>query len=129
MAAVPAWLLLALRAVVAGVVACIVVYTVRHIVFTLNRLFARQRHPYLDIDSADWPSVTVVVPALARTASLDVRFSPAWPLAGAPFHAGGGSVETFASARPEHMLECAAGSGPGDGRGVGGVHRATRHLG
>lgn len=38
-------------------------YMLRHYVFTLNRLHGRQRHPYLDIDTADWPVVTVLVPA------------------------------------------------------------------
>ncbi|WER48369.1 glycosyltransferase family 2 protein [Cupriavidus sp. WKF15] len=38
-------------------------YAVRHYVFTLNRLFGRQRHPYLDIDVADWPPLTVLVAA------------------------------------------------------------------
>ncbi|MGE0384097.1 MAG: glycosyltransferase family 2 protein [Gammaproteobacteria bacterium] len=54
------------RAILAAyyaVVAVIVVYTIRHMVFTLNRLFGRQRHPYVDIDTADWPTVTVLVPA------------------------------------------------------------------
>jgi len=39
------------------------VYTVRHYYFTLNRLFGTQRHPYLDIVNADWPTVTVFVAA------------------------------------------------------------------
>lgn len=38
-------------------------YTVRHYHFTLNRLFGHQRHPYIDIDSADWPRVTVFIAA------------------------------------------------------------------
>jgi len=38
-------------------------YTVRHYHFTLNRLFGRQRHPYIDIDSADWPNITVFIAA------------------------------------------------------------------
>jgi len=41
----------------------ICVYTVRHYLFTLNRLFGFQRHPYIDIDTADWPDVTVLVAA------------------------------------------------------------------
>ncbi len=45
------------------VVALIAVYTVRHYCFTLNRLFGRQRHPYIDIDTADWPQITVLIPA------------------------------------------------------------------
>lgn len=38
-------------------------YTVRHYLFTINRLFARQRHPYADIITAEWPAVTVLIPA------------------------------------------------------------------
>jgi tRNA(Ile)-lysidine synthase len=34
------------------------------------------------------PHLGAIAPALARTARLAVRFRPAWPLAGAPFHAG-----------------------------------------
>lgn len=45
------------------IIALIVVYTIRHYVFTLNRLLGRQRHPYIDIDTADWPQVTVLVAA------------------------------------------------------------------
>jgi cellulose synthase/poly-beta-1,6-N-acetylglucosamine synthase-like glycosyltransferase len=41
----------------------ICIYTARHYYFTLNRLFGRQRHPYIDIDSADWPAVTVLIAA------------------------------------------------------------------
>jgi cellulose synthase/poly-beta-1,6-N-acetylglucosamine synthase-like glycosyltransferase len=38
-------------------------YTLRHYHFTLNRLFGRQRHPYIDIDTANWPMVTVFIAA------------------------------------------------------------------
>lgn len=41
----------------------ICIYTARHYYLTLNRLFGRQRHPYIDIDSAEWPAVTVLVAA------------------------------------------------------------------
>lgn len=51
------------RGVVYGVILVLAIYLVRHLLFTLNRLFGRQRHPYLDIDEADWPFVTVLVPA------------------------------------------------------------------
>jgi cellulose synthase/poly-beta-1,6-N-acetylglucosamine synthase-like glycosyltransferase len=50
------WLLVA-------IVAVLVVYTVRHYVFTVNRLFGRQRHPYVDVTVANWPHVTVLIPA------------------------------------------------------------------
>lgn len=46
-----------------GIVVLILIYTVRHYFFTLNRLFGTQRHPYVDIDNADWPSVTVFIAA------------------------------------------------------------------
>lgn len=41
----------------------ICIYTVRHYWFTLSRLFGRQRHPYVDMESATWPAVTVLVAA------------------------------------------------------------------
>jgi cellulose synthase/poly-beta-1,6-N-acetylglucosamine synthase-like glycosyltransferase len=46
-----------------AVIAFVIVYTVRHYFFTFNRLFGQQRHPYLDIDIADWPSVTIMIAA------------------------------------------------------------------
>ena len=46
-----------------SIVAVILVYTFRHYYFTLNRLFAHQRHPYVDIVTADWPTVTVFIAA------------------------------------------------------------------
>lgn len=52
-----------LKGIVLLVMATVFIYTFRHLIFTLNRMFSRQRHPYLDVDTADWPSVTVVVPA------------------------------------------------------------------
>jgi cellulose synthase/poly-beta-1,6-N-acetylglucosamine synthase-like glycosyltransferase len=45
------------------IVFVICLYTGRHYCFTLNRLFGFQRHPYIDIDTADWPPVTVLVAA------------------------------------------------------------------
>ncbi len=47
----------------AVIVALILFYTARHYWFTLNRLFGPQRHPYVDIDTADWPRVAVLVAA------------------------------------------------------------------
>jgi cellulose synthase/poly-beta-1,6-N-acetylglucosamine synthase-like glycosyltransferase len=43
--------------------ALICIYTARHYYFTLNRIFGRQRHPYSDIEEANWPAVTVLVAA------------------------------------------------------------------
>jgi cellulose synthase/poly-beta-1,6-N-acetylglucosamine synthase-like glycosyltransferase len=45
------------------VVAILVVYTIRHYLFTINRLIGRHRQPYLDIGIADWPETVVFVPA------------------------------------------------------------------
>lgn len=44
------------------VVGVMVIYTIRHYVFTLNRLFGRHRQPYVDIGTAAWPRVAVFVP-------------------------------------------------------------------
>jgi cellulose synthase/poly-beta-1,6-N-acetylglucosamine synthase-like glycosyltransferase len=49
--------------IVAVIVTVIVTYTARHYIFTLNRLFGRQRHPYVDINVARWPRITVVIAA------------------------------------------------------------------
>ena len=45
-----------------AIVAVLIVYTVRHYLFTLNRLFGRHRQPYVDIGTAAWPRVAVFVP-------------------------------------------------------------------
>lgn len=45
------------------IIAIVVVNLIRHYYFTLNRLLGHQRHPYLDLDTADWPRVTVLIPA------------------------------------------------------------------
>lgn len=44
------------------IVAVMVIYTIRHYLFTLNRLFGRHRQPYVDIGTAAWPRVAVFVP-------------------------------------------------------------------
>lgn len=46
-----------------AVIALVLVYTARHYAFTFNRLFGAQRHPYIDIDSGDWPPVAILVAA------------------------------------------------------------------
>lgn len=66
------------------VLALIIVYTLRHYHFAFNRLFGRQRHPYVDIETANWPTVTVfiaahneeVVIANSLEALLDVDYPP-----------------------------------------------------
>src|SRR5947209_2660681 len=45
------------------VILLICIYTVRHYCFTLNRVMGGQRHPYIDVDTADWPAVTVLIAA------------------------------------------------------------------
>jgi len=56
-------LILTLKITLWVIIALISVYTLRHYLFTLNRLYGRQRHPYVNIDTAQWPSVTVLVAA------------------------------------------------------------------
>lgn len=46
-----------------AVIVLVLVYTARHYYFTLNRLFGRQRHPFMDVSTAAWPHVTVMVAA------------------------------------------------------------------
>lgn len=46
-----------------AVIVLISVYTVRHYCFTLSRLFGEQRHPYVDVDTAEWPAVTILIAA------------------------------------------------------------------
>jgi cellulose synthase/poly-beta-1,6-N-acetylglucosamine synthase-like glycosyltransferase len=57
------WFLRVLAIILYVIVALIMVYAVRHMAFTLNRLFGKQRHPYLDIETAEWPRVTVFIAA------------------------------------------------------------------
>ena len=45
------------------VILLICIYTIRHYCFTLNRVMGEQRHPYIDIDTAEWPAVTVLIAA------------------------------------------------------------------
>jgi|APMI01.1.fsa_nt_gi cellulose synthase/poly-beta-1,6-N-acetylglucosamine synthase-like glycosyltransferase len=49
-----------------GLWTCVIVlaiYTLRHYFFTLNRLFGQHRQPFVDVIQAEWPSLTVFVPA------------------------------------------------------------------
>jgi cellulose synthase/poly-beta-1,6-N-acetylglucosamine synthase-like glycosyltransferase len=57
------WLLDVMLWLFIFVIFLVCLYIARHYAFTLNRLFGRQRRPYLDVDSATWPEVTVIVPA------------------------------------------------------------------
>ncbi len=58
-----AGLIALLQPIALVIVSVVLFYTVRHLFFTVNRLFGRQRHLYLDITQADWPPVTVIIPA------------------------------------------------------------------
>ncbi len=57
------WLVTVLLYALYTVIFFICVYIVRHYFFTLNRLFRKPRQPYVDIDTAEWPPVTVLIPA------------------------------------------------------------------
>ncbi len=63
-------MIIILKIILVMVMLLIFIYTVRHYIFTVNRLFGKQRHPYIDIDTANWPSVTVLVPAHNEEAVL-----------------------------------------------------------
>lgn len=39
------------------------IYTLRHYAFTLDRIAGTQRHPYADVDTAEWPEITVLIAA------------------------------------------------------------------
>ena len=76
-------MLIIIKILLSIVIVFIVIYTIRHYMLTLNRLFGRQRHPYIDIDTADWPSVTVLVAAHNEEAvishSLDALLKVHYP--------------------------------------------------
>ena len=46
-----------------GIIFLVLVYTVRHYAFTVQRLLGRQSDPYALLDTLDWPALTVFVPA------------------------------------------------------------------
>ena len=52
-----------LLALFTTVVVLICIYTIRHYCFTISRIIGEQRHPYIDVDFADWPAVTVLIAA------------------------------------------------------------------
>ena len=53
------------------IIFCVCVYIIRHYCFTINRMYGRQRQPYLDIDTAEWPRVTVMIPAHNEEGVID----------------------------------------------------------
>lgn len=56
-------LVLGLALLLGLIVVVMTTYGVRHIVFTLSRLFGGQRYPYAGIDIATWPQITVFIAA------------------------------------------------------------------
>ena len=57
------WPVLVLKIIFGFIIFSICLYIIRHYVFTINRLTGQQRHPYLDLDTVEWPGVTVLIPA------------------------------------------------------------------
>lgn len=53
----------AMASMLVFVVLVMVLYGVRHFLFTMNRLTGKQRHPYIDISTANWPMITVFIAA------------------------------------------------------------------
>ena len=45
------------------IVVIMMIYGVRHVIFTINRLTGTQRHPYIDVVVAQWPMITVFIAA------------------------------------------------------------------
>lgn len=76
-------LVLVLKFCLLVVISLVIVYAIRHYVFTLSRLFGRQRHPYINIDNANWPTVTIMVAAHNEEAvikfSLDALLKVHYP--------------------------------------------------
>lgn len=52
-----------LAALLSIVAVTTLVYGIRHTLFALSRLMGRQRHPYMDIGTAEWPRITVFIAA------------------------------------------------------------------
>ena len=53
----------AMASVLFLIVIIMMLYAVRHFIFTINRLVGKQRHPYIDIAVAHWPMITVFIAA------------------------------------------------------------------
>lgn len=56
-------LVLGLALLLGLIVIVMTTYGVRHVVFTLSRLFGGQRYPYAGIHTANWPQITVFIAA------------------------------------------------------------------
>jgi cellulose synthase/poly-beta-1,6-N-acetylglucosamine synthase-like glycosyltransferase len=57
------WIIRFLLFILSIIILMVCTYIFRHYIFGMNRLFGRQRQPYLDVVTADWPEVTIVIPA------------------------------------------------------------------
>ncbi|MCP4546865.1 MAG: glycosyltransferase family 2 protein [bacterium] len=57
------WLVRGMIYMLYTIIGLVCIYLIRHYWFTLNRLFGKQRHPYLDLNVAEWPPVTILIPA------------------------------------------------------------------
>ena len=44
------------------VICVMVIYAIRHIIFTVNRLYVDQKISYRDIVDSEWPTVSVLIP-------------------------------------------------------------------
>jgi len=67
----PPGYVLGLKVILLVIIGVLIIFMARHLIFTLNRLFGRQRHPYLDVDVADWPTVAVLIPAHNEQAVIE----------------------------------------------------------
>ena len=57
------WVWSGVRAILGGVVILLALYTLRHMWFTLQRLFGTQRTLYEPVVLGEWPRVTVFIAA------------------------------------------------------------------
>jgi cellulose synthase/poly-beta-1,6-N-acetylglucosamine synthase-like glycosyltransferase len=78
------WLVRVMLWMLYVVIFLVSIYIIRHYIFTINRMFGEQRQPYIDIDTAEWPEVTILIPAhneepvieTILDALLDVDYPP-----------------------------------------------------
>jgi cellulose synthase/poly-beta-1,6-N-acetylglucosamine synthase-like glycosyltransferase len=65
------WVVKVMLATLLVIIFFVCIYIIRHYCFTINRMYGRQRQPYLDIDTAAWPNVTVLIPAHNEEGVID----------------------------------------------------------
>ncbi len=44
------------------VIVVMAIYAIRHVIFTVNRLYGEQKIPYRDVYDSEWPTVSVLIP-------------------------------------------------------------------